>query len=68
LDEQYADVIDKDFRVVNVELEAGHAQVVGKPGQPPFDLIAVLEENDVLSAQTYLSSSEVNSFFYQLYE
>jgi hypothetical protein len=67
LDEQYKEVIDNDARVINIDLKAGHAQVVGKPGSPPFDLIHILEESKILNEQTYLSLAEEKRLFSQLY-
>lgn len=67
LDEQYADVIDRDERVVNVELKAGHAKVIGVTGQPPFGLIGVLEENSVLRTQTRLSRADDVMLLNRLY-
>lgn len=67
LDEQYAERVDGDGRVNNIELKAGHAQVVGKPGKPPFTLIETLEKNDVLQKQTYLSYAEDIALLERLY-
>lgn len=67
LDEQYREDIDKDERVVNIELKAGHAQVIGTPGRPPMDLIAVLEEYDVLNRNPYLSNNENIALLNRLY-
>jgi hypothetical protein len=67
LDEQYAEAVDRDSRVINIELKAGHAQVVGKPGHPPFTLIDTLEENGVLREQTSLSYAEDVALLNRLY-
>lgn len=48
LDEQYTQAVDQDARVVNRDIKAGHAQVIGKAGAPPLALIGVLEEHKVL--------------------
>jgi len=67
LNEQYTNAVDADKRVVNIELAAGHAQVVGKPGQPPFELIHQLEKSKVLREQTFLSSLDDAALLAQLY-
>lgn len=67
LDEQYAQTVDSDGRVNNIELKVGHALVVGKPGKPPFTLIDTLEKNDVLREQTYLSYAEDVALLEKLY-
>ncbi len=67
LDEQYAERVDGDGRVHNVELKAGHAQVVGRPGKPPFTLIETLEKNDVLQMQTRLTYAEDVALLERLY-
>lgn len=68
LDEQYTEAVDRDNRVRNIELKAGHAQVVGKPGNPPFALIDVLEKNDVLRKQSSLSYAEDIALLKRLYQ
>lgn len=67
LDEQYIDAVDKDKRVLNVDLKAGHAQVVGTPGQPPYDLIQILEQYDVLDERSSLTLNEEKALFTKLY-
>lgn len=68
LDEQYAQPVDADSRVQNIELHAGHAQIVGKPGRPPYELIDVLEEHGVLREQTLLTRAEESALFLALYQ
>lgn len=68
LDEQYTEAVDRDNRVSNIELKAGHAQVVGKPGNPPFMLIDTLEKNSVLRRQTSLSYAEDGVLLNRLYQ
>lgn len=67
LDEQYADAVDRDSRVINIELKVGHAQVVGKPGKPPFTLIETLEKYDILREQAYLTYAEDVALLERLY-
>ncbi len=67
LGEQYNDIVDGDDRVVNIELKAGHAQIVGGRGRPPFKLIEVLEEHRVLQSRTYLSLDKETALFHVLY-
>ena len=68
LDEQYAPPVDADSRVINIELHAGHAQIVGKPGRPPYELISILEEHRVLRPQTLLTRAEDSALLLSLYQ
>lgn len=68
MEEQYNDKVDGDRRVHNVDLNAGHAQVVGLPGQPPFDLMRVLEQHKVLDKRKYLTYLEETAYLTSLYQ
>jgi hypothetical protein len=49
LQEQYFQPVDQAHHVTNVEIDAGHAAVIGTDGQPPHRLVDVLLEQRVLS-------------------
>ena len=68
LDEQYKEIIDNDSRVTNVEMKAGHSLVVGTPGNPPYDLIEVLENYNVLMKNPLSSEGKQIDFMAQLYQ
>ena len=40
--------MDSDPRVTNVQIRVGHANVVGRPGVPPTELMRVFREHRVL--------------------
>ena len=48
LEEQYNRRVDDDPRVVNVEVDAGHVEIVGDSGTVPTKLIRVLREHRIL--------------------
>ena len=49
LEEQRNPHVDSDPRVTNVQIRAGHANVIGRPGVPPTELIRVFREHQILS-------------------
>lgn len=67
LEEQYSEAVDQDTRVINVEIKAGHAQVIGKPGAPPLDLMHVLEKYRVLNERTVLGYLEEQAMLNDFY-
>lgn len=66
-EEQYHPLVDRDRRVTNIEIKAGHALVVGTTGRPPLELIDVLQENNILRVDSLSSMEEqiamLNSFY-----
>lgn len=48
LTEQYHDQVDKPSHVTNIEIAAGHAEIVGDYLTPPEKLIAVLQANGIM--------------------
>ena len=48
LEEQYNPLVDADPRVTNVQIRVGHANVIGRRGLPPTELIRVFREHGVL--------------------
>ena len=50
LEEQYHPVIDRYPRLRNIEVRAGHVEIVGHRDLAPRKLIAILQENGVLAA------------------
>jgi alpha-beta hydrolase superfamily lysophospholipase len=48
LADQFHDAVDDDPRVRNVVVRAGHVEIVGETGVPPFKLVEVLQEHRIL--------------------
>lgn len=48
--EQYNPVIDADPRVTNVQVEAGHVEIVGDVDMPPTKLVEILQRQGILKA------------------
>lgn len=48
LDEQYSDLVSSDSRVSTVEVESGHAAIVGENRVVPTQLISVLQSQGIL--------------------
>lgn len=68
LEEQYHPLVDTDKRVTNVEIKAGHALVVGQYGQPPLELIDVLQNNNILKPDLVSTPAERNELLISLYK
>ncbi len=47
--EQYNPVVDADARVTNVEVRAGHVEIVGDEGRPPTKLVYILQRHGYLA-------------------
>jgi pimeloyl-ACP methyl ester carboxylesterase len=47
--EQYNEAVDGDGRVRNVEVKAGHVEIVGGESVPPRKLVEILQANGVLA-------------------
>jgi pimeloyl-ACP methyl ester carboxylesterase len=47
--EQYNPVVDADARVTNVEVRAGHVEIVGDQGRPPTKLVRILQRHGYLA-------------------
>jgi len=67
LEEQYHPVIDRDARVTNVELQIGHALVVGTTGNPPFTLLDILEKKQILHPDTTTDETARHNLLASLY-
>ena len=50
LDEQYQPIIDAYPRLTNVQVAAGHVEIVGYEGVAPRQLIAILQQQGLLAA------------------
>jgi len=49
LAEQYTGAVDDDVRAHSTQIKAGHAEIVGEAGGPPFKLMQILEDEHVFA-------------------
>jgi pimeloyl-ACP methyl ester carboxylesterase len=50
-EEQYGDAVDGDGRVANIEVRAGHIEIVGERGLPPTKLLDLLQRQQILAEE-----------------
>ena len=67
LDEQYHPVIERYPRLVNVEVDAGHAAIVGTADRPPVELVSVLQRHGLLAATPPARRDALRRLLAQLY-
>lgn len=67
LDEQYSRAVDQDRRVRNIELKAGHVEIVGERGNPPTKLIGILQAQQIMVQTPPERRVEIASLLKQLY-
>lgn len=51
LSEQYNPVIDSYPQVTNIQVDAGHVEIIGNKQLSPLKLLAILQQEDMLSAK-----------------
>jgi len=56
LDEQYSKIIEGDRRVEDIEVKAGHSEILGGQGTPPAKLIRILERQEILKTTSFAAS------------
>jgi hypothetical protein len=67
LDEQYFAPVDKAPLVKNIEIKAGHVEIVGDHRVAPVKLIAVLQQYGILNQTEVLRSSALDQLLARLY-
>lgn len=67
LKEQYHAGVDKPSQVKNIEVTAGHAEIVGDHLTPPEKLIALLQKNGVMRPTSPLRQQLLSRLLTQLY-
>lgn len=67
LDEQYHPPVDKVSIVKNVEIKAGHVEIVGDQRVAPVKLISVLQQYGILNQTDILRSAEFERLLDRLY-
>ncbi|MCP1727087.1 hypothetical protein J2T60_001052 [Natronospira proteinivora] len=68
LEEQYFSGVDADPRVSNVEVRAGHVEIVGDADQPPVKLIEVLQAAGLLQETPLDRRVELEALLARLYQ
>ncbi len=67
LEEQYFPAIDQDRRVSNVEIHAGHAQIVGDHQVVPYQLIEELQRQGLMRSTPVHRQSALEALLARLY-
>jgi pimeloyl-ACP methyl ester carboxylesterase len=67
LGEQYQPVIDRYPRLSNVQVEAGHVEIVGYKGMAPRKLVAILQQQGVLAATAAGREAALDRLLAELY-
>ena len=67
LREQYYAPVDNDQPVKNVEVKAGHVEIVGDQRVAPVKLIAILQQNGILNPTEAARSAEFDRLLANLY-
>lgn len=65
--EQYNTAIDTDRRVTNLEVKAGHVEIVGDEGTPPVKLIGILQSEGVLAETPPERRAEIAALLRRLF-
>ncbi len=66
--EQYNPVIDADPRVTNVELKAGHVEIVGDVDMPPTKLVEILQAQGILNTPTSADRPDFDRRMAEIYQ
>lgn len=67
VDEQYYEKVDRDLRLLNVEVKAGHSEIVGNKDVAPEKLIAILQANRILNETRAYQVEELERLLSLLY-
>lgn len=67
VEEQYNKPVDADARVTNIEVKAGHVEIVGDEGTVPFKLIRVLQDANILAPTPQEQREKIASLLVRLY-
>jgi len=67
LDEQYFDLVDTDSTVKNIEIQAGHSEIVGNYNVQPQKLIKALQTQGIMHKTLPELEKQFLSFLTQLY-
>lgn len=67
LAEQYQVEVDADRRVANVEIRAGHVEIVGNASIVPNKLLAALQEHDIIAPTPESRRAALNALLARIY-
>ncbi len=67
LDEQYQPIIDGYPRLTNVQVAAGHVEIVGYKGVAPRQLVSILQQHGLLAATAAGREGALERLMAQLY-
>ena len=68
LNEQYFEPIDSPDQVKNIEVAAGHVEIVGDYSTPPEKLITLLQLNGIMNSTKVAQREDFSSFLSNLYQ
>ncbi|MFO7602676.1 MAG: alpha/beta hydrolase [Gammaproteobacteria bacterium] len=66
--EQYHPPVDAETRVNNIEIPAGHVEIVGGPRVAPEKLIRILQDNGIMKETPASQQARFNTLLTQLYD
>ena len=66
-EEQYGAAVDGDGRVSNIEVRAGHIEIVGERGTPPMKLLDILQAQQILAEAPPGGGADIAALLERLY-
>lgn len=67
LDEQYQTIIDSYRQITNIQVDAGHVEIVGYKDVQPRKLLAILQQENMISATPAERQADLDILLSQLY-
>ena len=68
LSEQYHPVIDKYSQVTNIQVDAGHVEIVGDKNVTPWKLLTILQQEEILAATPPERQQALQDLLVKLYQ
>lgn len=68
IEEQYYPDVDKGTPLTNLQLHAGHAEIIGNQNMAPTKLIEALQKHDVMKTTIASQKNKLNSLLAHLYD
>ena len=66
-DEQYFEAVDSDLAVKNIEIAAGHAEIVGDHQMVPYKLITLLQQEGIMLGTEASRQAQLENLLARLY-
>jgi pimeloyl-ACP methyl ester carboxylesterase len=66
-EEQYNPAVDGSLRVIQLEIKAGHSEIVGNATIKPDKLITILQQQDIMRATPATRAAALDAFLSMLY-